>query len=103
MYFQAVLSANVLKSMLYMEHAKHGDDFLKSIISSLGFKALKELGYYIYHNSGHCTHNPVNWLKSKEIASLYGKNKMAVLLGDPVPLSTIMHYIQNHAHNCSCW
>ena len=18
--------------------------------------------YYLYHNSGHCTHNPVNWL-----------------------------------------
>ena len=33
--------------------------------------------YYLYHNSGHCTHNPVN---SKEIASLYGKKKMAVLL-----------------------
>ena len=33
--------------------------------------------YYLYHNSGHCTHNPVNW---KDIAYLYGKNKMAVLL-----------------------
>ena len=36
--------------------------------------------YYLYHNSGHCTHNPVNWQLSKEITYLYGKNKMAVLL-----------------------
>ena len=67
---------------------------------------LKELGHHInpkctiYHNSGHCTHNPVNWQYSKEIASLYGKNKMAVLLialrSDPVPLIELADALAVH-------
>ena len=60
MYFHVVPSVHVLNSMLYMEHDKYGDDFLKSIRSLLGFKVLSIIIFKIMPTIAVAGRLPIN-------------------------------------------